>query len=133
MIAHHLGADELRHVVLFDLFKIQAKRYHQLLTTGFGIQNPILVEQNMNLCNMLIGIKADQTPTVLDCMKMYTGVVDMGHFEDELLYIKKRASDNTTESRHPMFFCGKIDFHMEGEHDDNEHDAGTENLQVKAP
>ena len=82
MIAHHLGADELRHVVLFDLFKVQSKRYHQLLTKGFGIQNPILVEQNMNLCNMLIGIKADQTPTVLDCMKMYTGVVDMGHFEE---------------------------------------------------
>ena len=82
IIAHHLGADELRHVVLFDLFKIQAKRYHQLLTKGFGIKKPVLVEQNMNMCNMLIGIKADQAPTVMDCMKMYTGVLDLGHFED---------------------------------------------------
>ena len=73
IIAHHLGADHLRHQVLFDLFAIEAKRYLQLLASGFGIENPTIPEVNMNLCNMLIGIKADHAGTVMDCMRIYTG------------------------------------------------------------
>ena len=73
IIAHHLGADHLRHQVLFDLFAIEAKRYLQLLASGFGIENPSIPEVNMNLCNMLIGIKADQAGTVMDCIRIYTG------------------------------------------------------------
>ena len=82
IIAHQLGAGHLRKQVLYEGFQLQHKRFMRLMQRGFGISRIKLSTRNLDLCTILLGIKFDNCTNLIECIKGYTALENLGHFED---------------------------------------------------
>ena len=103
IIAHQLGAGHLRKQVMYEGFQLQYKRYMRLMQRGFGISRIKLSRRNTDWCTMLMGIKFDNLENLVECIKGYTGLDNLGHFEE--LY---RAVPNKSLIYDPNF-CSLIE------------------------
>ena len=82
IIAHQLGAGHLRKQVVYEGFQLQHKRFMRLMQRGFGISRIKLSTRNLDLCTMLLGLKFDNCANLIECIKGYTALENLGHFED---------------------------------------------------
>ena len=82
IIAHQLGAGHLRKQVVYEGFQLQHKRFMRLMQRGFGISRIKLSTRNLDLCTMLLGLKFDNCSNLIECIKGYTALENLGHFED---------------------------------------------------
>ena len=105
LIAHQLGAGHLRSQCLTDFFNINSQRYIQLFRKGFGISNIKISRGAMDFCSLIVGLRSDNSKHLVDCIKGYTGIDNLGHFEH--LY----KSVPNKQLMHDEAFCKYLDPH----------------------